>query len=46
MHFAKNYDFRHYQASLHWWQTPVPDRVITWLLILANIALVLSDYIE
>jgi hypothetical protein len=46
MHFAKNYDLRHYRTTSHWWQMQVSDRVITWLLILANIALVLSDYIE
>ena len=45
MYFPKNYDLRHYQAVRQWWRIPLSQSVINWLLILANIILILSDYI-
>ena len=43
--FPKNYDLRHYQAVRQWWRIPLSQSAINWLLILANILLILSDYI-
>jgi hypothetical protein len=45
MYFPKNYDLRHYRTTRHWWQMPVSQSAINWFLLIANIFLILSDYI-
>lgn len=46
MYFAKNTDLRHYQAARPWWRIPLSQSIINWLLILANILLIASDYVD
>ena len=46
MYFHKNCDLRHYQAVRQWWRIPLSQSVINWLLILANILLIASDYVD
>lgn len=45
MHFPPNIDLRHYQASRQWWRIPISQSVINGILLIANILLILSDYI-
>lgn len=45
MYFPPNYDLRHYQASRQWWRIPISQSAINCLLLIANILLILSDYI-
>ena len=46
MYFAKNTDLRHYQAARPWWRIPLSQSIINWLLLLANILLIASDYVD
>lgn len=46
MYFAKNTDLRHYQAVRQWWRINLSQSAINWLLILANILLIASDYVD
>lgn len=45
MYFAKNIDLRRYQATRPRWRINLSQSEINWLLILANIILIASDYI-
>jgi hypothetical protein len=46
MYFPKNIDLRHYKAVRPWWRITLSQLVINWLLIIANILLIASDYVD